>query len=404
MKISFITFGCKVNQSETQKWEKLLKLRGYEIVNNPAEADVWIINTCAVTHKAEVQSRQAINKAKKLGKKALVTGCYVELAKLKDNENIKVLLNFEKDSLINHFRQINKSKDLNISRHRAIIKIQDGCDHFCSYCIVPFLKGKPRSYGTDEIINEILHYESLGIKEIVLSGINIGIYGKDLENISLKELIKLILQKTSIPKIRLSSIEINYIDDELLEVISDKRICKHLHIPLQNGSNRILSLMNRPYTVEEFIDKIERVLSFYPEIAIGTDIIVGFPSETEEDFKKTLQLIEKTNFSYIHVFTYSQRPFTKASEMPEQIPENLKKARATTLLEIAEKKRNDYIKRFVGKELEAIIENQKNNLFSATSDNYIKCLIKECNLSSGSLVKILITGTDGKYAFAKILK
>lgn len=401
MRICFITYGCKVNQAESQKWEKLLKMKGYSITADEQDADYWIINTCAVTHKAEVQSRQIINKAKKLGKKAIVTGCYTELCRPEESESIKVISNFEKERLTEQFPVLNETHGLNISRHRAIVKIQDGCNHFCSYCIVPYLRGKPRSYRIEEILNEIKGYESMGIREIVLSGINMGLYGADSENkINLKYLLKVILKETSYFRIRLSSIELNYIDDEFLDIISDRRICKHLHIPLQHGSDRILSLMNRPYTVIQYMEKIEKIMRLYPEIAIGTDVIAGFPSETEEDFRKTLELIEKTGFSYVHVFTYSERPFTKASKMPEQIPHDIRKERTKYLIETAKRKKVEYIKRFIDSELEVIVENKKNDLFSATSDNYIKCLIDKEELIMGALVKVTLRDIYGEYAIA----
>lgn len=401
MRICFITYGCKVNQAESQKWEKLLKMKGYSITADEQDADCWIINTCAVTHKAEVQSRQIINKAKKLGKKAIVTGCYTELCRPEESESIKVISNFEKERLTEQFPVLNETHGLNISRHRAIVKIQDGCNHFCSYCIVPYLRGKPRSYRIEEILNEIKGYESMGIREIVLSGINMGLYGADSENkINLKYLLKVILKETSYFRIRLSSIELNYIDDEFLDIISDRRICKHLHIPLQHGSDRILSLMNRPYTVIQYMEKIEKIMRLYPGIAIGTDVIAGFPSETEEDFRKTLELIEKTGFSYVHVFTYSERPFTKASKMPEQIPHDIRKERTKYLIETAKRKKVEYIKRFIDSELEVIVENKKNDLFSATSDNYIKCLIDKEELIMGDLVKVTLRDIYGEYAIA----
>lgn len=405
MKICFITYGCKVNQAETQKWERLLTAKGYISTNNPEEANLWIINTCAVTHKAEIQSRQIINKAIKLGKRAFVTGCYVELCKVKNSESLKVVSNFEKDNIINKFDYINRSESLKMSRHRAIIKIQDGCNQYCSYCIVPYLRGKPRSYSIEQIMKEIKDYESMGIKEVVLSGINIGLYGIDHENkINLNYLLKVILKETSGFRIRLSSIEVNHIDQEFLEIISDNRICKHLHIPLQHGSDRILNLMNRRYNTLQFSQTIEKIFKLYPDISIGTDVMVGFPSETEEDFRKTLQLIEKTGFSYLHVFTYSKRPFTKASEMTEQIPENIKKQRANYLIEVGKIKKLEYIKKFIGSELEVIIENKKNGFFSGTSDNYIKCFVDEKEVVAGNIFKVVINNTDGEYALGTLIK
>ncbi len=404
MKAFFITYGCKVNQAESQKWEKELKLKGYTVTTNPEEADIWIINTCAVTHKAEVQSRQIIDKAKKTGKKAYVTGCYVGLCNPEVTENLKVFANFEKGNIINDFIALNKSDKLNISRHRAIVKIQDGCNQFCSYCIVPYLRGTPRSYKFEEILREINDYTSMGIKEIVLSGINIGLYGIDFENkTGLNKLLKALLKETSGFRIRLSSIEVNHIDDEFLEIISDHRICKHLHIPIQHGSDRILNLMNRPYNSIQFLHVIEKILKLYPDIAIGTDVILGFPSETEEDFKKTLQLIEKIEFSYLHVFPYSKRPFTKASQMSEHIPENIKKERANYLIKIGKKKKSEYIKKFLGSELEVIFENKKNGFFSGTSDNYIKCFIDNKELIPGNISKVIVNYVDEEYAFVSLI-
>lgn len=405
MKVCLITLGCKVNQAETQKWEKYLHESGYELTNIKEEADFWIINTCAVTQKAEAQSRQIINKAKKLNKKTIVTGCFVELYRKNFlGDNIKFILNSEKESLIRYFSPIFKNNNLNLSRHRAIVKIQDGCNHFCSYCIVPFLRGNPKSVPVNKVLEEIRDYERIGIKEIVLSGINIGLYGIDSEeNITLNSLILEILERTSIPKIRLSSIEINHINDEFLDVIKDNRICKHLHIPLQHGSNRILTLMNRKYTIEQYIDVLQKIFKLYPEISIGTDVIIGFPTETKEDFNKTLQLIEEIGFSYLHVFTYSKRPYTKASEFREDLSSKEKKDRKEVLLKISRMKRANYIKKFINKNVEAIIENKKNNLFSATSDNYIKCLVNGKNLIKGSLVKIKIKESNNEYAIGEVI-
>ncbi|MCS7163577.1 MAG: tRNA (N(6)-L-threonylcarbamoyladenosine(37)-C(2))-methylthiotransferase MtaB [Thermodesulfovibrio sp.] len=407
MKIYFITYGCKVNQAEAQKWEKFLTSNGYNFTNNPEEAELWVINTCAVTKKAEIQSRRIINKAKKLGKRAFVTGCYVELCKFENNsENLKFFSNSEKDNIFKDFKNLNKNETLKISRHRAIVKIQDGCNQYCSYCIVPYLRGKPRSYSIEQILEEIKDYQSIGIKEVILSGINIGLYGIDYENnINLNRLLKVILKKTSGIRIRLSSIEINHIDDEFLEVISDRRICKHLHIPLQHGSDRILQLMNRSYNVSLYEDTIEKIFKLYPDISIGTDVIVGFPSETEEDFKTTLRLIEKTGFSYLHVFPYSKRPFTKASKISENISETTKRDRANALIELGKIKKEKYIKKFIGSTLEVLIENEKNGFFSGTSENYIKCLIdnKKKPLILGDILKVRVYSTDGQYAFTTVI-
>lgn len=407
MTVCFITYGCKVNQAETQKWELILKSHGYKITDKKEDADIWVINTCAVTQKAEIQSKKIINKAKDLGIRAIVTGCYVSLVNFENIKNIKFFNNTNKDKIINEFKltyKTYKNNDLTFSRHRGIIKIQDGCDHYCSYCIVPYLRGNPRSVTKEEIIKQIKRYEQIGIQEIVLSGINLGLYGKDFNNqLIFNDLLKEILKKTKIPKIRLSSIEITHIDNEFLEIIGNQRICKHLHIPIQHGSNKILKFMNRNYDTETYISTFNKIVEVYPEISIGTDVIVGFPFETDEDFEKTLKLMENLKFSYLHVFTYSPRPLTIASKYKEQVPESIKKNRAEIMIELGKKLKESYIKKFIGSKLDAIIESKKRGLFIGTSDNYIKCIIKEENIQPRNLVKIKINRIENCMAIGTVV-
>lgn len=407
MKICFITYGCKVNQAEEQKWERIFRKRGYEITETKENADILIINTCAVTHKAEVQSRQAIMKAINSGIRTIVTGCCTSLSKhIKlDLDNVKFIPNIYKDKIISELKPISKNGHLKISRHRGIIKIQDGCDNYCTYCIVPYLRGKPRSIAVREILQEIKEYEEMGIKEIILSGINLGLYGKDLQGKSnLNILIKEILEKTSISKIRFSSIEINHINNEFLEIIGDRRICKHLHIPIQSGSDRILKLMNRPYDTYSYIKVFNEIVEKYPEISIGTDVIAGFPYETEEDFQNTIKIIENLNFSYLHVFPYSKRPFTKSSTYSEQISELIKKQRVKTLIELGNKKKEYYLKKFIGSELEVILERENQGCFTGTSDNYIKCIVEEEDLYPGKLIKVTVNKVKNFLVYGNVVK
>lgn len=406
MKVSFITYGCKVNQAESQWWEKKLNDYGYEIIQNIDEADFLIVNTCAVTHKAEVQSRQIINKIKKMNKRAIITGCYVNLAGLEGRDSgIEFIPNERKEFLINQFEAKNKYISSNFSRHRAIVKIQDGCTNYCSYCIVPHLRGKPRSKRIEKILDEIYQYSEMGIKEIVLSGINLGLYGIDFRDktINLNSLIKVILEKTTVPRIRLSSIEINHINQEFLEIISDSRICKHLHIPIQSGSEKILKLMNRPYTSKAYTEKFERIIKEFPDLSIGTDVIVGFPTESKGDFEDTLNLLNNLSFSYIHVFSYSKRPKTIAAQIKEQVPESVKKERAQILNEVSKEKRINYINKFLNSNLPVIVENKKNGYFSGTSDNYIKCIFRGDNLNSGDIVTIKLQSINFPYAVGSVV-
>lgn len=404
MTICFITYGCRVNQAEAQKWELILRSYGYEVTDKKEKADIWIINTCAVTKKAEIQSKRIINKAEQLGIKAIVTGCYVTLANINTNSKIKVFQNINKDNIIKEFNPICRNDDLKISRHRAIIKVQDGCDHFCSYCIVPYLRGKPRSIPQDKIIEEINRYQETGIKEIVLSGINLGLYGKDLKSrFNINVLLKEILDKTKISKIRLSSIEINHIDKEFLEIIGDQRICKHLHIPIQHGSDRILKLMNRHYDTRTYEKVFNVIVEKYPNISIGTDIITGYPTETEKDFEKTIELIEKLEFSYLHVFTYSPRPLTEAFKHKEQVSDTVKKLRTEKLIDVGKKLKETYIKRFIGSKLDMVVESKKSGYLIGTSDNYIKCIVEDkYTTRPGSLIKIIINKVESYTAFGSV--
>ncbi len=404
MTVCFITYGCKVNQAEAQKWELILRSYGYKVANKKENADIWIINTCAVTQKAENQSRKIIKKAEELGIEALITGCYVTLANLTNrNGNLKFFTNHDKNKIINEFKPLYETNSLTFLRHRGIIKIQDGCDHYCSYCIVPYLRGNPFSIPKDEVISEINKYEDMGINEIVLSGINLGLYGKDLKNLNLNILLKEILKKTNISKIRLSSIEINYINDEFLEIIGDNRICKHLHIPIQHGSERILKLMNRAYNTKCFENIFKKIVKLYPNISVGTDIIVGFPFETEKDFDNTVNLIRDLNFSYLHVFPYSPRPLTEAGKYKEHLKEDLKKIRTEILLNLGKELKEKYIKSFIGKEIDVIVEGKKSRFFTGTSDNYIKCVLENENLIPGNLIKILIKRVEDCMAHGSVV-
>lgn len=404
MTVCFITYGCKVNQAEAQKWELILRSYGYKITNKKEKADIWIINTCAVTQKAENQSRKIIKRAGELGIEALITGCYVTLTNLTNrNDKLKFFSNHDKNKLLNEFKPLYETNNLTFLRHRGIIKIQDGCDHYCSYCIVPYLRGNPLSIPKEEIIREIKKHEDMGIKEIVLSGINLGLYGKDLKKLNLNNLLKEILEKTKISKIRLSSIEINHIDNEFLEIIGEDRICKHLHIPIQHGSDRILKLMNRAYNTKSFENIFKKIIDLYPKISVGTDIIVGFPSETEKDFENTVNLVKDLNFSYLHVFPYSSRPLTEAAKYKEQLKEDLKKIRTEIMLNLGKELKEKYIRRFIGKEIDVIVESKKSGYFTGTSDNYIKCVLEHENLIPGNLIKILIKKVEDCMAHGTVV-
>ncbi len=401
MKIAVLTLGCKTNQAESQHIENALDSAGHQIVEMSELPDLYVINTCTVTAKADYQSRQLIHRALKNNAKVIVTGCYSEL----NAEQIKgimgdinIVKNSSKFSIINEITQEYSGKTQDISdyrkRHRAAIKVQDGCNYSCSYCAIPMARGRSRSISEDEVIKEIKLYESMGYKEVVLTGIHLGTYGLDLKpKKSLSLLVNNILINTNIPRIRLSSLEIKEITDGLLELFDEDRVCKHLHIPLQSGDDNILKLMNRTYSVDDFVSGIEKITKKLPDIAIGTDVIVGFPGEGEFEFKNTKYLIESMPFSYLHVFPYSSRSGTKAAVLPKQVAKVIKKERVAMLKSIGMAKKQDYIKRHIGKTLDVVVESRCNKGLTGTTGNYIKVLAKDENdIEEGMLVNVHVLG------------
>lgn len=399
MKISIITLGCRINQAESSQIGQVLQNSGHQLVEISEKPDIYVINTCAVTARATSQSKQLVNKALNGNGKVIVTGCYVELDKdeLKNNSRIEIVGNSLKSSIVNMIPSSTLSVSagfVNTLRKRPIIKVQVGCNSSCSYCVIPLARGRSKSVSTDEIINEAKYYESLNYKEIVLSGIHLGMYGLDLNpRVSLSTLIKNLLKNTNIPRIRLSSLEINEIDDELLEVLLDKRICNHLHVPLQSGDDNILRLMNRSYTSKDYISKILKVKGILPDIAIGADVIVGFPGEGHKEFNNTKSVIEYLNFSYLHVFPYSSRPGTKALKLPNHISDAVKKERVKSLRKIGMDLKIAYIKGHIDKTLDIIVENESSEGAIGTSRNYIKVQLGRIEgIGEGMLVNARISG------------
>ncbi len=412
MRIAIQTLGCKVNQSESASIEGVLRSRGYEVVDYKDNPDLCIVNTCTVTAKSDYQSRQLIRRVVKNGARVIATGCYAQL-RPHELSGIKGVIyvtgNSGKNHIVDRLEDIYKSKRLELditrpnspvktdlyysNRARAFLKIQDGCNHSCSYCAVPMARGKSRSLNPQDVLKAVESFCLEGYKEVVLTGVHIGNYGLDLApRISLTEIIKEIRNTYPQIRLRLSSIEPNELDDDLLSIIADKLICPHLHIPLQSGSDRILSAMNRRYNKTFFRDMINKIISINPDISIGTDVIVGFPGEREKEFHETVELVEELPFSYIHVFPYSKRPGTNAESLQGHLAPKIKKKRVDVIREIAYRKKNDYISRYLDKVLEVIVEasDKTNGFLRAISDNYIKVLLKKEGLRPCS--KILVKG------------
>lgn len=426
MKIAVLTLGCKTNQAESMQIEHALNNEGHQIVGLSEKPDLCIINTCTVTSKADYQSRQLINRALKNNSRVIVTGCYAELnhEKLKKTySDIIIAKNNEKSYIINMILQKASSDNgalknysittlphnsiaLSGSRHRPIVKVQDGCNYSCTYCAIPMARGRSRSVPEDEVIKEIKSYESMGYNEVVLTGIHLGTYGLDLKpKKSLSVLLSNILKNTKIIRIRLSSLEIKEITDDLLNLLVGDRVCKHLHIPLQAGDDNILRMMNRTYSISDFIKGIEKIIMRLPDIAIGTDIIVGFPGEGDVEFNNTKYLVESIPFSYLHVFPYSSRPGTKAALLPKHVTSVIKRERVATLRSIGIAKKQDYIRKQIGKILDVVVENRCEGGFYGTAGNYIKVFIRdENNAKEGMLVNVRISGVENSTATGILAK
>lgn len=376
-KVALHNLGCKVNAYETEAMQEMLENNGYEIVPFKEGADIYIINTCTVTNMADRKSRQMLHRAKKMNPNALVvaTGCYVQ-AKANSgevDECIDVIIgnNKKKDLIeileehiekavidINHTKEYEKMHLSKTAEHtRAYIKVQDGCNQFCTYCIIPFARGRVRSRAKEDVIQEVTDLANNGYKEVVLTGIHLSSYGVDLEGEDLLSLILAVHEVEGIERIRLGSLEPRIVTEEFAKTIAGlPKMCPHFHLSLQSGCDETLRRMNRRYTSEEYYEKCQLLRKYFDHPALTTDIIVGFPGETEEEFEKSKAFVDKVDFYETHVFKYSKRQGTKAAVMENQVPEQIKTQRSNILLELDAQKREKYEANFVGKEVEVLME------------------------------------------------
>jgi threonylcarbamoyladenosine tRNA methylthiotransferase MtaB len=404
MRVSVLTLGCKTNLSESDWFKIVAKRGGHEVVDLHESPDLCIINTCTVTSKSDYQCRQLIRRALRTGAEVVVTGCYAEIAEpvIKAiSSDIKIVKNPDKNKILHILDGHNESKSLEFGRARPFVKIQDGCSFSCSYCIIPRARGRPKSRPIKEVLEEVQAIEEAGYREVVLTGIHIGLYGVDIpDKVTLSELIKNLLNKTDNIRIRLSSLEINEVTEEMLELLQDPRICPHLHLPLQSGDDDILKAMRRPYTTAEYLRGVEIVLNRVDNLALGTDIIVGFPGEGDKEFKNTKKFIENIPFSYMHIFPYSERPGTLASKMDNKVSPGVKKERARLLREIDQQKRTAYRKAQIGRILEVINERKlEDGLRVGKSENYVNVYFKNPYRREPRLLKVKVLNPfrDGVY-------
>ena len=397
--------------------EEAFVKNGYEIVNIEEIADIYVINTCTVTNMSDKKSRQMIRKAKQLNKNSIVVaiGCYAQVSKdkLLEIEEVDLILgNNEKKEIVKYVEEFKKEKILhledvlhqkefidfgttiNVEKTRAVIKVQDGCDRFCSYCIIPYARGRVRSRNLESVVKEVQALAKNGVKEVVLTGIHIASYGKDFkEDIKLINLLEEINQIEGIERIRLGSLEPTIIDEEFLKRLSKlNKICHHFHLSLQSGCNETLKRMNRRYTIEEFERVTQLLRDTYDDVILTTDIIVGFPGETDEEFNKTYEFLKQICFYKMHIFKYSRRKGTKADLMENQILPNVQEERSKKLIELSNKNQEKYNREYAGRVVEVLFEEQDGEYIKGHTENYLLVKIKESNIQKyhNSIEKIKI--------------
>jgi len=384
-RIALDTVGCKLNQAETQLLARQFARAGYRLVPPDDEADVYVLNTCTVTHVADGKCRRLLKQARRRNPGALVVaiGCYVERAR-QELAQIKgvdlVLDNSQKMDLLPRLEQsgrlvrpgaVSARADF---RTRAFIKVQDGCNNFCSYCIVPLVRGREKSLPLEQVIDEVSRRVADGYKEVVLTGTEIGAYND--KGIGLTELLRRILKETGVARLRLSSLQPREITPELIGLWQDGRLCRHFHLSLQSGSDTVLERMKRRYTTADYKRAVDLIRKSVPGAAITTDVIVGFPGETEAEFEKSYDFARQMDFARVHVFTYSPRPGTRAADMPQQVDDKAKRERSRRMLAPGRACVRNFRRKFLGKTMLVLWEKETGGVWSGLTDNYIRAYTK----------------------------
>lgn len=424
-KIAFYTLGCKVNQSDTASMEGIFRRAGYEVVDFGSPADVYLINTCVVTNTGQRKSRQIINRAVRHNPLSLivVTGCYPQTApeevraiagvdviignqerarivelveQALENKQTEILDNVQKMTVDTKFEELGVGTETD--KTRAFLKIQEGCNQYCTYCIIPYARGPLRSRSLESIRSEVAKLVEAGYKEVVLIGIHLGCYGKELakegKHITLYDAVQAVLSVEGMCRVRLGSLESVEVEPRLLELMANEpRLCKHLHLPLQSGCDKILQAMHRPYDTARFTELLHEIRAQVPDVAITTDIIVGFPGETEEDFATTLAFAEKCGFAKMHIFPYSKRKGTPAEKMPNQVDEAVKGERAARLAAVDEKLHQAMLKQMVGKTEEVLFEQPVDAVYmEGLCGPYLRVVVPGTEELSNTIAKVRITG------------
>ena len=418
--IAFHTLGCKVNTYESNAMLKIFNEAGYQEVDFKEIADVYVINTCTVTNTGDSKSRQMIRKAIRKNPQATVcvVGCYSQIApeEIEQIEGVGVVLGTQhrKDIVkyvdeylktgkpvikVDNVMNLKKFEDLNIDRFkntRAFLKIQDGCNNFCTYCIIPYARGRVRSRDKDSVLNQAKTLVANGYVEIVLTGIHTAGYGEDLDNYSFYDLLVDLVKIDGLKRLRISSIETSQISDEIINLIgSNDIIVDHLHIPLQSGCDATLKRMNRKYTTSQYLEKINKIRNYLPNIAFTTDVIVGFPGESDEEFEETYNFIKEVNYSELHVFPYSPRRNTPAAKMKEQVDDKIKHERVNRLLELSKELNRDFALKQIGKTLKVLFEKRDGDYLVGHASDYLKVRVKTTDNLIGEIVEVKINNYEG---------
>jgi threonylcarbamoyladenosine tRNA methylthiotransferase MtaB len=408
IKVALETLGCKLNTAETEKITRQLSAKGYSIVENPADADVYILNTCTITHTADRKSRHLLRTARRRSPKAFIIalGCYADYTaqKLSSMKEVDLVLGNEyKNSMAEVLKNAGFSSNIkenparnNFSeRTRSFVKAQDGCNNFCTYCIVPYVRGREKSLPVKEVVSEVKARVADGYREVVITGTEIGRYR--YEQKGLKNLIQSVLDETAVERLRLSSLQPREITPELISLWQNKRLCPHFHISLQSGSDTVLSRMNRRYRTEDFASTIEMLRDSIEDVSITTDVIVGFPGETDKEFEQGCEFCRRIGFSRIHVFTYSPRSGTAAAEMPDQVDVRIRKDRSREMLHLAKSSLESFNRSFLGRTLDVLFEQRVGEDWSGLTGNYIRVYAAgSSNLNNQILpVKLVDTSDDG---------
>ena len=411
--VAFCTLGCKVNQYETNAMMQKMIEAGYEVVDFETKADIYIINTCTVTNMADKKSRQMLRRVKEINPEAIfvAVGCYAQVAKekLEQIPEIDLILGInEKNDIVKYVEQASKNIYVSDVLHqtefldfgdvtytektRAVIKVQDGCNQFCSYCIIPYARGRIRSRKPESVIKEITDVAKEGIKEVVITGIHIASYGKDFNTeYRLIDLLEEIQKVDGIQRIRLGSLEPTLITEEFVTRLKKlSKICDHFHLSLQSGCDETLKRMNRKYTTDQFRHVVELLRNAYPEVHLTTDVIVGFPGETEEEFNKTYEFLKEIKFYKMHVFKYSPRSGTVAAKMPNQIDGNIKEERSNKLIELSDENEKEYNQKYIGKEVEVLLEEREGEYLKGHTTNYTVVKMKTNENLENTIQKVVV--------------